>query len=104
MKASSRSLPFYKLKVGPCGSQVPADNLGICQSQARLPLRPKETFLSSMAFELLQFAIGLGVRSGLGEQLASRNSEGESSRQIAGSKFSGEINFFRRVVIVSLRD
>ena len=61
MKASSRSLPFYKLKVGPCGSQVPADNLGICQSQARLPLQPKETFLSSIAFDLLQFALGLGT-------------------------------------------
>ena len=104
MKASSRSLPFYKLKVGPRGSQVSADNLSICQSQARLPLKTNEAFLCSATFDLLQFAQRLGALCGFGEQLGSRNGEGESGRQIACSKFSSEINFFRRMVIVSLRD
>jgi hypothetical protein len=104
MKASTCGLPFYKLKVGPCGSHVSAEYLGICQSQACLPLQPKKAFLYSMAFDLLQLALRLGALSGLGEQLGSRNGEGESGRLIAGSEFSSEINFFRRTVIVSLRD
>ena len=53
MKASSRSLPFQKLKVGSRGSQISADGLSICQSQARLTLQPKEALLSGTAFDLL---------------------------------------------------
>src|SRR5258706_10467141 len=104
MKASRRSLPLYKLKIRPRGTEVSAANQSLCQSQARLALEPQEIFLCGLASDLLQFAKSLSDLCGLGEQLGSRNGERENGRQIACPKFSSEINFFRRMVIVSLRD
>ena len=76
VKAPGRGLPFYKLKVVPCGSKVSADYLGICESQTRLPLKRKEASLCSTAFGLLQFVLGLGVFCGFGQQLGCSNGEG----------------------------
>jgi hypothetical protein len=104
VKAFGRGLPLYKFKVDVCGGQVATNYLGICQSQARLPLQAKQASLRSAAFDLLQFAFSFSFLCGFGKQFSSSNRKRESGGQIACTEFSRKINFLRRLIKVSFRD
>src|SRR6202035_3111574 len=86
VKAFGRSLPFYELETGPCGSQVSAEGLDIRQSQAGLPRNAKEASLRGTAFHLLELALGIRLVCGFGQQLGPGNGKGESGGQITCPK------------------